>query len=292
MDIPALGSSPHLDAVMQELEKFDMTKHALDLATYGFTVVPPEKLGTDDGFTERLRGAVIKTFERRHGVDISDYEHAKVDLVTAGTKAWRLLFEEPEFVEATLNPVALSLIRFMLGRSAVLSGNLWIVKPPTETKLGLHSDAAGVTLGAGQIAHVLNTSWLCTDYLDEDDGPTVVVPGSFWTGRGTLPHEADPLDTPYSTVPLQGKAGSLAIWHGGTWHGSIPRRREGLRITFVQNWMRSYMKPINNWEGAPEELLEKNPELTRILGLDSFFPYGEDPKREGKFVLTSSDPYA
>ena len=59
MDIPALGSSPHLDAVMQELEKFDMTKHALDLATYGFTVVPPEKLGTDDGFTERHNNILV-----------------------------------------------------------------------------------------------------------------------------------------------------------------------------------------------------------------------------------------
>lgn len=293
MDIPSLDSSPNLDAVMQSIERHDMTKHALDLATYGFTVVPPEKLGVDDGFVERLRNAIIKTHERRHGVDISDYKNAELDASVVGRKAWRLLFEDQAFVDATLNPVALSLIRFLLGRSAVLSANLWLVKPPTENKLGLHTDTPGIALGTGDIAHVVNASWLCTDYIDADDGPTVLVPGSYRFVHGPLPHETNPIDTPFNVVPLEGKAGSLAVWHGGTWHGSVPRRRKGLRITFVQNWMRSYMKTINRWDDAPAELLERHPELTRILGLDSFYPYDSEPENtEGTYIVKSSDPYA
>ena len=93
-------------------------------------------------------------------------------------------------------------------------------------------------------------------------------------------------------VPLQGKAGSLAIWHGGTWHGSVPRSREGLRITLAQNWMRSYMKPIHQWDDAPAELLEQHPELTHILGLDSLYPYREHPNPDKTFILTDIDPYA
>lgn len=82
------------------------------------------------------------------------------------------------------------------------------------------------------------------------------------------------------------------IHHGGTWHGSIPRRRDGLRITLAQNWMRSYMKQIHQWDDAPADLLERYPELRHILGLDSYFPYGENPNPDGKFILTSIEPYA
>ncbi len=292
MDIASLGTLPQLDALMQDFERYDITQHALELATYGFTVVPPEKLRIKDGFIDRLRNAIISTAERRHGIEIGDYTTANVEENVVGKKAWRLLFEDQAFVDAALNPVALSLIRFLLGQSAVLSANLWIIKPPNKRKLALHSDAAGITLGAGQIAHVVNASWLCTDYVDADDGPTVLVPGSFRFGRGTLPHESDPLDTPFPVVPLQGKAGSCAIWHGGTWHGSIPRSRDGLRITLVQNWMRSYMKQVHQWDDAPADLLERHPELNHILGLDSYFPYGEDPNPDGKFILRSIDPYA
>ena len=183
MDISAQGALPHLDTLMKDFARYDVTQHALELDTYGFTVVPPEKLGVDDAFVERLRNALISTAERRHGVEIGDPSTAGIDEKVVGRNAWRLLFEDDAFVEASLNPVGLSLIRFLLGQSAVLSGNLWIIKPRTESYLKLHSDAPGITLGAGTIAHVVNASWLCTDYNDVDDGPTVLVPGSFRFGR-------------------------------------------------------------------------------------------------------------
>ena len=292
MDISAQGALPHLDTLMKDFERYDVTQHALELDTYGFTVVPPEKLGVDDAFIERLRNALISTAERRHGVEIGDPSTAGIDEKVVGRNAWRLLFEDDAFVEASLNPVGLSLIRFLLGQRAVLSGNLWIIKPRTESYLKLHSDAPGITLGAGTIAHVVNASWLCTDYNDVDDGPTVLVPGSFRFGRKPLPHESEPLDTPFPVVPLQGKAGSLAIWHGGTWHGSVPRKRDGLRVTYVQNWMRSYMKQIHHWDDAPAELIKRHPELPHILGLDSMYPWREQPDPDRTFVLQSIDPYA
>ena len=56
--------------------------------------------------------------------------------------------------------------------------------------------------------------------------------------------------------------------------------------------MRSYMKQIHQWDDAPADLLERYPELKHILGLDSYFPYGENPNPDGKFILTSIEPYA
>ena len=79
MDISAQGALPHLDTLMKDFERYDVTQHALELDTYGFTVVPPEKLGVDDAFVERLRNALISTAERRHGVEIGDPSTAGID---------------------------------------------------------------------------------------------------------------------------------------------------------------------------------------------------------------------
>ena len=57
MDLPDLGTNPELDTIMQRARKFDIETNLLDLAMYGFTVVPPEKLGSKD-LTPRLRDAI------------------------------------------------------------------------------------------------------------------------------------------------------------------------------------------------------------------------------------------
>ena len=39
-----------------------------ELQAYGMTVVPKEKMGVDDDFVERLRGAILRACEKRNGV--------------------------------------------------------------------------------------------------------------------------------------------------------------------------------------------------------------------------------
>ncbi len=52
----------------------------------------------------------------------------------------------------------------------------------------------------------------------------------------------------FKTFPLHGKAGSLALWNGAAWHGSVPRTKDGLRVTLVQNFFRTYMRTMRNYE--------------------------------------------
>ena len=294
MDIAAHNTSPDLDSLMTDIARYDVTQNALELQMYGFTVVPPEKLGVDEAWTSRLRDAVIRTYEKRYDVEIGDYTVSDLEPVNFG-KTWRLIEEDDIFVEATLNPVGLTLIRSLLGQSAVLGNDTWLMRARDNKPRGMHTDATGVPLGAGQIAHVVNASWLCTDYLEEGDGPTVLVPGSFRFGRSTLPHEYNVDECPYPLVSLTGKAGSLAIWHGGTFHGSRTRTKAGLRITYGGVWYRTYMKPMGTWEDVSPELVERYPELDRVLGLHSPFPFREDIERSEhlrSFSLTGSDPFA
>jgi hypothetical protein len=293
MNISDYDTSEHVDPLIRELEKFDLFRHVVELEAYGMTVVPPEKMLAGDDFAGRLRTAILKTCAKRNNIEIGDYRTASPPAGQTG-KSWNLLQEDDVFVEAATNPVQLALVRWLCGQSALLAGHTWIIKGPEGRSLGLHSDAHGIPPGGGHIAHMCNASWLCTDYESAEDGPTVFVPGSHRYGRATLPHETDVANTPFKVFPLIGKAGSLAIWHGATWHGSAPRSRPGLRVTLVQTFMRMHMRPIHIWEDeVSPQLIQKYPTLERVLG-KSLYPYDEtnDPTRIAPFMLTGTDPFA
>ena len=303
MDISEYGVSPNADPIVQNLVKYDLLKHAVELEAYGMTVVPPEKMGVDDGFVERLRNAILRTCEKRHGVKINDHTGDAPDPKQISAKSWFLLEEDEAFVEAATNPRLLTLVRWLCGQSVCLTGQTYIIKPPTTDEVepgasvGLHSDAHGIPPGGGHIAHVANASFLCTDYDGAEDGPTVFVPGSHHYGRATLPHEAamglgD--DSPFNVFPLIGKAGSLALWHGSTWHGTTPRTNPGLRVTLVQVYMRMHMRPIHMWDDVSPQLMEKYPELKRVLG-EHAYPFRENIENMetiAPFMHTGTDPYA
>ena len=141
-----------------------------------------------------------------------------------------------------------------------------------------------------------NASWLCTDYESTDDGPTVLAPGTHRFGRATLPHEANLEETPYKLVPLIAPAGSLALWNGATFHGSLPRKKDGVRVTLVQNYMRSYMRPQAMYDRTVSpQLRQKFPELDRVIGkpLYPFIdPQNPDAERVAPFMVTGTDPFA
>ncbi len=286
---------PAVDSLMADIKKYDLFEHVVELEAYGMTVVPPEKMQASEGFIERLREAIIKACEDRNDIEIGDFRTAAPPMAKIGRNSWDLLEEDEVFVEAAINPVNLTLVRWLLGQSAVFSGQTWIMKAQGTPGLGLHSDSHGIPPGAGHIAHMCNASWICTDYTGEEDGPTLFVPGSHHYGRATLPHEADISNTPYKFVPLIGKAGSLAIWNGATWHASAARTNPGLRVTLVQNYMRTYMRVQHNYETASPQLLEKYPELEKVIG-KALYPYenpqGPDYTRVAGMMTAGTDPFA
>jgi ectoine hydroxylase-related dioxygenase (phytanoyl-CoA dioxygenase family) len=296
MAMSAYNVYPDVDNLMEEIKKFDLAENVLELEAYGLTIVPPEKMQASEDFIERLREAIIRTCEKRNDCDIGDYRTATPKMMHVAQNSWDLLEEDEVFVEAATNPVNVTLVRWLLGQSAVFSGQTWIIKGQGSDGIGLHSDSHGIPPGAGQIAHMCNASWICTDYASSADGPTVFVPGSHHYGRATLPHESDRANTPYKYVPLIAKAGSLAIWNGATWHASEPRTNPGLRVTLVQNYMRSYMRPQHNYEqGTSPQLLQKYPELERLIG-KALYPYEDsqnpDRDRVAPFMRTGTDPFA
>ncbi|MBT5817234.1 MAG: hypothetical protein HOI25_02715 [Proteobacteria bacterium] len=287
---------PDVDVLMEQIEAFDLHRHVVELQAYGLTIVPPEKLRLPEGFVVRLRSAIIAACERRNNIQLGDFKMVEAVPETANSNSWDLLEEDKVFIEAATNSVCLTLVRWLLGQSAILSGQSWIIKGKGGGALPLHNDNHGIPPGSGSIAHMCNTSWICTDYINSADGPTVFVPGSHNYGRATLAHESDLNETPYKYFPLIAEAGSLAVWNGNTWHASEPRTSTGFRVTLVQTYMRSYMRPQTDYSfKCPPELLEKNPELERIAG-KPLNPFADsrnpDPERIAPFMRAGTSPFA
>ena len=296
MDIAKYGTSPNVDPLMGDLETYGLFKHVVELEAYGMTVVPPETLRSSPGFIDRLRGAIVHACEKRNDIVIGDPATAPASIVPKTRNGWDLLEEDEVFVEAAINPVVLTLVRWLCGQSAIFGGQTWIIKGAGGDPLGLHSDSHGIPPGAGQIAHMCNASWICTDYESADDGPTVFIPGSHKYGRATLPHEANLAATHFKTFPLIAKSGSLANWNGATWHGSVPRTKSGLRVTLVQNYFRPYMRTMRNYSGnVSPQLLQKYPELERAIG-KPLYPYDNpqapDGTRVAPLMRAGTDPFA
>lgn len=299
MDIAALASSPNADPLVQTIIERGLERHIVELDAYGFTVIPPDKLGTPPGFADRLRDALLGAYSRRHNAPIDDYRTASMP--RGNRLSWQLIDEDDAIVEAVLNPVALTMARWHCGQSAILGGTSSIIKPAGEdrkNRLGLHNDTHGVPPPQASYTHLVNTSWVLTDYDSDEDGPTVLVPGSHRWGRLPTPQESRFWEdgAPVQPVPLRAKAGSLAIWGGNTWHGSLSRSTPGLRVTLVLVWMRPYMKPINVWtDGAVSaDRLERYPELARVLGLEHPYPHtqGASGHSPGPLIAAGQDQFA
>ena len=306
MDITALQASPNADAAVSEILRYGLERNVMELAAYGFTVVPPEKTGIAPDFVERLRDAILRTHGTRNDDPIDDYRTAEVE--RGFQNNWWLLEEDEAFVESVLNPVALAMARWLCGQSAQLAGGAWILKGADKVDkegragfeqgfLHLHNDNHGVPPPMSQYAHWCNTSWVLTDYSKDEDGPTVFVPGSHLFGRAPFEHESEftQENYPYEVVPLKAAPGSLAVWQGATWHGALPRSSAGLRVTLVLTWMRNYVQGVQDWCEIDPALVERHPELSQLLGLEHLYPfkYNDDvPKRLNPLLKAGRDQFA
>ncbi len=295
MDLPNLGTNPELDDIMQRARDLDIEENLLDLAMYGFTVVAPDKMGTAD-LVPRLRDAILGVYERRSGHKIDDWQ--TYDGKIEKFQSWGWLLEDEAFLEAIHNPVYQTIGQFLTGKSGFLAGAAVILKSQQqEFDLPLHSDSHGVPPPWPSFATYANLSWLLTDYLSAEDGPTVLVPGS---QRGRMPRGDESFahikeHDHIKPIPLEGAAGSLAVWNGAMWHGSVRRTIPGVRITLVNVWQRVYMRPIERVKEISEEQLERWPDLPRLLGYERIYPYQAEithPERIEPTIQAGRDQYA
>jgi hypothetical protein len=274
MEIGAWRATRELNDTYREIRALGLETNLAELEAFGFTVIEGA-LGPD--LTAALRDAILRIASEKVGRALDP----------DGETAYRgmefqayLLFQDPVFKRAVLNPGPLALITYLLGQHCVLSSLGCHLKGPGGTGLPLHSDTAnGMPAPFPGPSQVANCNYALTDYTEEA-GSLAVVPGSHRANRQPTRWERD-LDggarNP-DAIAIEVPAGSAIVWHGATWHGSFARRTPGLRINLSTYYCRPYLMPQEEYPSRiPAGFLDGEDErLARLLGCELAYGWHEE----------------
>jgi hypothetical protein len=271
-----------------ELEGLD--EYVLALEVDGVAVVPPEVHGVPLPVFDELAAKVLHLAGNLTGTTFTIDGGPADELEFAGGRTsglhdrggpctqfllGNLASRDRIFRDLAVNPVALALVRHMIGGWATrFSSHTAFVKWHGDygygPGLGVHCDQQMTPRPWGTQARTANTNWLLTDYTREG-GAYCYVPGSH---RLDMPPDAG---AAAKVVPVEAPLGSLIVFHGGVWHGAFPRLIPGMRL-MVANYHRHLM--ITSQEdfrnSFPRELIddcEDPEEFRRLLGVDDTYPY-------------------
>lgn len=253
---PTVGVAERLQA---NILKYGLAENIVELETAGLTVVPPEKAAAA-GFCDRLRDGVLRFIEKRDG-RAPDLETGDTHRNQALGDYHYLILHDPVFQEAVCQPVAVTLLDYLLGENAIVHTNTAICKGPhdemipgSDLVLPLHSDNYGMPNPFQTHAELANITWVLSEYSKEN-GTLAYVPGSHLLRRHPLASE-----NLSNAVAVNAEPGSLICWNANTWHGAFRRMTPGLRISMAGIYSRPHIWPRHPLrEDVTQEILDSNP---------------------------------
>ncbi len=274
-------SPERLGGLYDPMRELGLESAVAELDTYGYTVIPPEKVAPPE-FVERVRGVVLRVIEERTGIEHRLDQNGNAGKYKGQPQLpsqfllYYLLFADPIFEEWLDNPTLQALVTYVMRDQAQLSSMTSFVKWKGEgygPTLGLHSDSPASPEGVLPSTHdvVCNGTLVLTEYT-LDDGAIAMVPGSHrlfrQPGRGQGEKRA---------VPVEAPVGSLIFWHGNTWHGAFPKKTDGLRLNLTTYFCHRSLKTQESYQGAvPAEMLARHGEkFARLLGADDAYGWNE-----------------
>jgi ectoine hydroxylase-related dioxygenase (phytanoyl-CoA dioxygenase family) len=243
-----------------------LDRHIAELDILGYTVVEPALLGMTDLVAD-TRDSMI-SLAQEEGAERREFQ---TYLEGLSYELYALHLQGRLFEQWLVNPTILSIGKYLLGDNMLLNNNLGYVKGKSDKHLRIHVDTLMVPDPLPEYRHLINMTIALTDYTLEG-GCIGIIPGSHKLRRHPTPTEAHMYDL---MTPVECPAGSLIVIPGNTWHGAFPKQTDGLRVTLVQGYGRSYMGQYVTHQ-ASQEILDRNPpEFARLLGAKSWLGFGE-----------------
>jgi len=157
-------------------------------------------------------------------------------------RAYNILSKSRSLDDLLCSPRLTRLVDALFAPNALCSAIQLIEILPGEIAQKLHYDQQFSNLGTEPRGpDYIMTCILAIDDFTEDNGATVLIPGSHVWPAERLPAPTD------EHKKLVIKAGSLGIYSGNTWHGgganNTTKSRRAIVIAFIQPWLR----PLENY---------------------------------------------
>ncbi|MER7172964.1 phytanoyl-CoA dioxygenase family protein [Streptomyces mesophilus] len=256
--------------VREDLAKLQLETYAVDLETKGYTVLPPGIAGTPE-LVARLRDRIL-------AIAAEDQPDAPEAGRSRGRNMWHILDRDPAFEEALMAPAPLALVAYLMGYRAKLSQFRAIVKDESSVSpMEIHADQSRkVPAPWPSDAQYCTITWCLTDYT-RDNGAVCVFPGTHKLCTD-VPKEFEMAHDHPDLEVIEAPAGSVILWHGGLWHGAVPRTAPGDRVTLVMPMVGYHLLPQEAFFASttPEMLQRNSSRFAALMGLLGSWPWGSD----------------
>lgn len=218
----------------QPTDDLDRAEH--DLATAGICAVT-------DVLSGDTLAAVRADLYRAADDDRSRGREQKFGLDHDATnqRVWNVLSRSPRFADLVEHPVALRLLRSVLGWPMLLGNLSANITGPGGGEMMLHADQLFIPQPWPAAPQGANAAW-CIDEFTEANGATCFVPGSHLLHRPPGP------DDTTEAIPLEAPAGTLVVFESRLWHRTGFNRTADSHRAAIFGW---YTRPIyrtqENW---------------------------------------------
>ena len=280
MKIKDWSSTGSRSALYRELKQLDLLENIAELDGFGFTIIPPEKVGPPDHH-EAVKQAVLRVAAKRKGCSIEELPQ----FFDQGQELMRLvLWEERIFERVVLTPAALGLIQWLVGSDCILSLFDARVKGKGALGTGIHADWAQFDMPTmPPEAFGANFNYVLTDYT-KADGALSLVPGSHRWRRWPSPEEAAYWND--NAEAVEAPAGSMIIWGDHLWHGSYQKQTDGLRLMILGMYNRPHMQTQEGFrETVSDEALARNPiRFARLMNVYHAMPFGRTGRNSARLA--------
>jgi ectoine hydroxylase-related dioxygenase (phytanoyl-CoA dioxygenase family) len=189
-----------------------------------------------------------------------------LDPNASNVRVFYLLERDEIFRELIQHPLAVEIVRSLLGSEFLISNFTANIARPGSKSMTMHSDQSLVVPAPWVHPWALNIIWCLTD-VSYENGATHFIPGSHkWQSRADMPPDAEK-----QLRPFEAKAGSIVAMEGRVWHTS------GANITKDQDrallfgyYTAPFLRPQVNWNAAlsAETQASLSPQMRHWLGLD------------------------
>lgn len=231
------------------------------LAEEGWCVIPDVLAAAQCAMVlERLHAAAAAS--ERQGVATF---MPVLDPNPSNVRVFYLLEHDAIFRALIRHPLALDLVRGLIGRHAMISNFTANIARPGARSMALHSDQSLVVPEPWLAPWAINIIWCLTD-VHFANGATLFIPGSQdWQTRADVP-----ADAVRQLRPFEAKAGSIIAMDGRMWHtsGANVTADEDRALLFGY-YSVPFLRPQVNWNAAlsAETQAGLDEEMRALLGL-------------------------
>ncbi|HVN27446.1 MAG TPA: phytanoyl-CoA dioxygenase family protein [Candidatus Binataceae bacterium] len=177
-------------------------------------------------------------------------------------RVFDLIGKDPVFTELVEHPIAVEIVRHVIGAPFSLSNFSANVTAPGSGAMVMHADQGYVPAPWPPYPMAVNVAWALDDFT-EANGATRFVPGSHRQDHGP-----DMTDTT-KTMPIECRAGSIFIMDGRVWHQTgVNTTSDQTRAGLFAYYVRPFIRPQWDWSRTitSEHLARMSPLMREMLG--------------------------